>query len=120
MSLTLQSLSEQSLSERSHYRIASIALVTAVYGWLLLVQLTGYPEWAGAIIGLPLYTFLIFLTYRRLRDAELSGGWIFLMIATFNFGPDWNGFHLSLLINLLPVVLAWIAPSISQENPQTA
>lgn len=115
MGLTLQSL-----SERSRYRIAAIVLLAAAYGWLLLVRLTGNPDWIGALIGLPLYTFLIYLTYRRLRDAALSGGWIVFMIAAFNFGPDWNGFHLSILINLLPVGLAWIAPSISQANPQTA
>ena len=115
MSLTLQSL-----SERSSYRVTSIALLTAAYGWLLLVRLTGYPEWIGVIIGLPLYIFLIVITYRRLRDAALAGGWIILMILVFNFGPEWNGFHVSLLINLLPVALAWIAPSNSGANPQTA
>tara|TARA_A100001391_G_scaffold46046_1_gene27099 strand:- start:17664 stop:18011 length:348 start_codon:yes stop_codon:yes gene_type:complete len=110
----------QALSERSHYRAASIALLAAAYGWVLLVRLSGYPDWIGAIVGLPLYTFLIVITYRRLRDAALPGGWIILMILVFNFGPEWNGFHLGLLINLLPVALAWISPSNSGSSAQTA
>lgn len=115
MSFTLRSL-----SERSRYRIASVALLATAYGWLFVVRLLGYSEWLSGIVGIPLYTILIYITYWRLRDAALSGGWIGLMILTLNFGPEWFGFHITILINLLPVALAWIARSKSEVNPQTA
>ncbi|MXO59684.1 hypothetical protein GRI89_09045 [Altererythrobacter salegens] len=60
----------------------------------------------------------IVITYRRLRDAALSGGWIGFMILVFNFGPEWNGFHLGNFINLLPAFLARIAPPNSEANQQ--
>jgi uncharacterized membrane protein YhaH (DUF805 family) len=108
-----------SFSELPRYRIAATALLVASYGMLLVVRLLGAPDWLGAILGLPLYVLLTVITYRRLRDAALSGGWIVLMILAFNVGPSWNGFHLSNLIILVPIILAWIAPANSGANPRT-
>ena len=115
MALTLQSL-----ADRARYRVASVLLIAVIYGSILTVRLLGAPDWWAALAGLPLYILLIVITYRRLRDAALSGGWIVLMILVFNFGPEWNGFHLSNLINLLPVIPAWVTPTNSGANPQAA
>lgn len=112
-------LTLQTLSELPRYRVVSTLLIVVVYGLLLTARLTGTPEWLAAIACLPLYTLLIVITYRRLRNAALSGGWIGFMILVFNVGPEWNGFHLGNLINLLPVILAWAAPTNSGANPQT-
>ena len=108
----------QKLSELPRYRVASLLLIVAVYGLLLTARFTGSPEWLAAIACLPLYTLLIVITYRRLRNAALSGGWIGFMILIFNLGPEWNGFYLGNLINLLPVILAWAVPTNSGANPQ--
>lgn len=108
-----------SFSELPRYRIASMALLVATYGSLLMVRLLGGPEWLAAVFGLPLYILLIVITYRRLRDAALSGGWIGFMILTFNFGPSWNGLYLSNLIHLVPVILAWTVPANSGANRRT-
>ena len=109
-----------SFSELPRYRIASMVLLVAIYGSLLMVRLLGGPDWLSAIVGLPLYVLLLAITYRRLRDAALSGGWIGFMILVINVGPSWNGFYLGNLINLIPVILAWIAPANSGANPRTA
>jgi len=40
-------------------------------------------EWIASLAGLSVYVALIVLTYRRLRDTNLSGWWIVLMICLF-------------------------------------
>ena len=115
MALTLQSF-----DGREHYRRGSVVLIVIIYGVLLTVRLTGMPEWMAALVCLPLYVILIAMTYRRLRDAALSGGWIVFMIFALQFGPDWKGFYLSSLLNFVPVFLGWCAPSNAGANPQAA
>jgi len=110
----------QSFSELPRYKVASVLLVVVIYGLLLTARLAGAPDWLAAIAFFPLYILLIVITYRRLRNAALSGGWIGFMILVFNVGPEWNGFYLGNLINLLPVILAWAAPADSGANPQAA
>ena len=101
------------LSAIQNYRWASIALIGAMI--LLPVFLTrlGALEWVAFLAGLPVYVALVVLTYRRLRNANLSGGWIILMIVVINLGPRWDGlepltFHLSHLLHLIPVALGWL------------
>lgn len=109
----------ESWSTFTRYRLVSVVLLLAWFGLVLGTPRLDGPDWLGALFGLLLYVLLIVLTYRRLRDAALAGGWITLMIIGFNVGPSWNGFHLGNLINLVPVVLAWVTPPNSGANPRT-
>jgi hypothetical protein len=103
-------------SER--YRVTSAALVAVVVASELAMHLGSYAKWVIALLGFLAYIYLIILTYRHLTQAEWSGGWIVLMILSFRFGPQWHGIHLSFLINLLPVGLAWFVSIASEANPQ--
>lgn len=111
-------LALQSFSARPRYGIASILLLLAIFGSVFTVRLLDAPDWAGGLIGLPLALLLTVITYFRLRDAALSGSWIWLMIISFNMGPEWNGLYLGNLINLVPILMAWTVPAGSGANPQ--
>src|SRR5688500_1323899 len=101
------------LSQAGPYRPASAGLILLVYLLPFTVAQLGGPKWLGFLVGLPLYVALIVLTYHRLRNAGLSGGWIILMILALNFGPKWQGpeplvFYASHLLHFVPVALGWL------------
>ncbi|WP_292062853.1 hypothetical protein [Brevundimonas sp. UBA7664] len=101
------------LSAIRNYRWASVALIAAMILLPVLMMRLGALEWVASLAGLPVYVALVVLTYLRLRDANLSGWWIGLMILVVNLGPRWDGiepltFHLSHLIHLVPVALGWL------------
>lgn len=101
------------LSEIQNYRWASLALITAMTFLPVLMMRLGALEWVAVLAGLPVYVALVVLTYQRLRNANLTGAWIALMIVVVNLGPSWDGlepltFHLSHLLHLIPVALGWI------------
>jgi len=107
-------------AERTHYRFAAIALIAGIIGAVsFLPALTGV-EIVGPFVGITLYFVLLALTYQRLRDAALTGNWIWLMMISVAFGPEWHGFALGSLINLVPVLLAWIAPRDWGAHPRFA
>jgi uncharacterized membrane protein YhaH (DUF805 family) len=104
------------LSAIQNYRWASVALIAAMILLPVLMMRLGALEWVASLAGLPVYVALVVLTYRRLRDANLSGWWIVLMILVVNLGPRGDGlepitFYVSHLIYLIPVALGWLAPA---------
>lgn len=118
----------QRLSAIQNYRWASVALIVAMILLPVLMRRLGALEWVAMLAALPIYLALVVLTYRRHRNANLTGWWIVLMILVLNFGPRWDGpepltFHLSHLIHLIPVALGWLvrAPenvSVTSARPQ--
>lgn len=103
------------MSAIRNYRRASLALIaTSVLLPVLMIRL-GALEWVAALAALPIYVALVVLTYHRLRNANLTGWWIVLMVLALNFGPRWEGpepltFYLSHLLHLVPVILGWLVP----------
>ncbi|MDB5675137.1 MAG: hypothetical protein JWM65_2119 [Sphingomonas bacterium] len=84
------------------------------------------PDWLRLLpyflLCLPAYILLCVLTYRRLRNAWLAGGWIALMIIVTHVGPGWHvsshvDFRLGDMIGLIPILLAWFAPARWGSNP---
>ncbi len=74
------------------------------------------------LLCLPAYILLCVLTYSRLRNAWLAGGWLALMIIVTHFGPGWRvsshvDFRLGDAIALIPLLLAWFAPARWGSNP---
>lgn len=107
------------LSAIQNYRWASVSLIATMILLPVLMVRLGASEWVASLAGLPVYVALVVLTYRRLRDANLTGWWIVLMILVINNGPQWDGlepltFHVSHLIHLIPVALGWLV-----RAPQT-
>lgn len=101
------------LSAIQNYRWASVALIAAIIVLPVLMGMLGASDWIATLSGLPIYIALVVLTFQRLRDANLTGWWIVLMVLSLNFGPRWEGlephvFHLSHLLHLLPVALGWL------------
>ena len=107
-------------SKLTRYRWSSIALLVIALGLLVLVDCLGIPHWLGVILSLSLLILLDILTYWRLREAALSGGWIVLAIVSFNVGPAWHGYHVGSLVNFIPMLMAWFAPVGFGAHPQTA
>lgn len=113
------------LSELQNYRWASVALIGAVNLVPVLMVALGAPDWMALLVALPIYVALVVLTYRRLRNAGLTGWWIVWMILAFNFGPRWEGpapltFYLSHLLHLIPVALGWLARGPRTVAPASA
>ena len=103
-------------SGRSEFRAASAVLIILSLVVPLSVVTLGAWAWLAFMLGLPVYAMLIWLTYYRLQDASLSSGWIVLMLMVFHFGPKWGApepfqLYLSELLNYVPVIIGWIAPS---------
>jgi uncharacterized membrane protein YhaH (DUF805 family) len=101
------------LGELQNYRWASVALIGAVILVPVLAVALGASDWIAVLVALPIYVALVVLTYRRLRNAGLTGWWIVWMILALNFGPRWDGpapltFYLSHLLHLIPVALGWL------------
>ena len=101
------------LSTIQNYRRASVALIAATILLPVLMMRLGALDWVASLAGLPVYVALVVLTYHRLRDAGLSGGWVVLMILVVNLGPRWDGpepltFYLSHLVHLIPLALGWL------------
>ena len=101
------------LSAIQNYRWASVALIAVMILLPVLMMRLGALDWVASLAGLPVYVALVVLTYRRLRDANLSGSWIVLMILVVNLGPRWDGlepltFYLSHILHLVPVALGWL------------
>lgn len=103
-------------SERSRYRLGSTVLISA-FCLALASALIGVPAWLIFIVGVAAWIALTIITYHRLRNAELSSGWLLLMILQFGVGPTWylsDYVTLNLggsVIGLVPVILGWIVPA---------
>lgn len=111
-------------SNRSSYRITSIALYAVMA--FLVVMLTHFGVWGFVTVLaiFPLFVTLIFLTANRLRDAGWSGAWVLLMLITLNVGPGWDPpgpirFHWAGLITMIPMFIGWFAPSITPVSIRT-
>lgn len=108
-----------------NYRYIAVFLLVLSTAFPLGIQSVQGPDWLGALIGLAAYITLIVVTYRRLKDAALSGGWICSMIVVANIGPSWQGpgdtaLYLGNLIIFIPLTLAWVTPANSGANPRPA
>lgn len=103
------------------YRWASLALIAVTLFLPVLLVRLGAIEWVAVLAALPVALALVVLTFQRLRNANLSGWWIILMVLTLNFGPRWDGLapitlHLSHLIHLIPVALGWLVRAPQAAN----
>ena len=107
--------------EHLPYRQASAALILLFLVLTIGVVQLGGPGWLGGLLGLPVYLFLVVLTYRRLKELGHAGGWIVLMVMALNFGPKWEGpepvvFYLSHLLHLVPVAIGWLPNRQKQQQ----
>jgi uncharacterized membrane protein YhaH (DUF805 family) len=102
-------------AERSCYRLGSAVLISVICLALASVQI-GIPAWIVFFVGVAAAIVLTIITYRRLRDANLSSAWLLLIILQFGIGPTWHlSDHVSFniggsIISLVPVILGWIVP----------
>ena len=103
-------LSLDAIAKLPRYRFVSLLLLFSAIAIEQAFRTLKEIEWLGTFVAMGVYCFLIVTTYRRLRDASRSGAWVWLMIFNFSFGPSWNDFYLSNLINLIPMFLGWIVP----------
>lgn len=108
-------------AERSRYRLGSAVLISFICLALASVQI-GIPVLIVFLVGVAAYIVLTVITYRRLRDANLSSAWLLLMILQFGIGPTW---HLSdyvtfniggSIVGLVPVILGWTVAGKSNQN----
>lgn len=102
----------EKLSCIQHYRWASLLLLAIVIFLPVIIVRQGAPDWIAALPSPLAYFGLVAVTYGRLKDAGLSGGWVVLMLLALNFGPRWDGpaplvFHASNLLQLVPIALGW-------------
>lgn len=95
------------------YRWLSLLLLVGMVIVPMTALAMGASRWVAVLLlGFPLYITLVVRTWQRLRNAGLSGWWILPLLIGMNFGPHWEGpwqmdFHLSQILNLIPVVLGW-------------
>ena len=107
--------------ERPRYRIGSAALLAIISITVASVGI-GFPAWLLFLVAVAVTGVLTIMTYHRLRDANLSTGWLLLMFLQFGIGPTWHlsdnvTFNLgSSIISLVPVMLGWIAPRKADQN----
>jgi len=107
--------------EHLPYRPVSVALILLSLVVPVAVVQLGGPDWLSFLLGLPVYLWLVWLTYRRLQDAGRSTAWVILMLLAMNFGPRLKGpeplvFYLSHLLHLVPVALGWLPPRPAQQR----
>ena len=118
---TLDSLHPYGWTSRRAYCVGLLGLA-ACFILLTLLSMSGLaPEWALALLAIPVLVFLVLLTIRRLRDAGLSVYWALLFflparltldLATIGLGgaePRFIDFNQILMAGLLLVCL--VAPS---------
>jgi uncharacterized membrane protein YhaH (DUF805 family) len=113
---------------RAPYRRACAVLLLVLVGLPIVLAASDAPLWLCVtiifLLLLPAYILLCVLTYHRLRDAWIAGGWIILMIISMHIGPGWSvspnvTYRLGDAIALIPLLLAWFAPARSGANPLT-
>jgi uncharacterized membrane protein YhaH (DUF805 family) len=119
----MQSMTE-TYSVLPAYRSAATTLLVAGLGLPICIALLGGPDLLGVVVGISALLCLTVVTYRRLRDAALSGGWIALFLLSINIGPSWDApgpihFYLFNLVALVPILMAWFAPTDFGANPRT-
>jgi uncharacterized membrane protein YhaH (DUF805 family) len=112
-------------TERGSYRMCSAVLLGVVWAIVAVFGDDRRLPLAPAVIALLLYTALILLTIRRLRDAGMSASWVVLMICTINFGPRWRltpSFYLQVtdLLPLLPVAIGWLLHSADSAGDEVS
>ncbi|MXO97353.1 hypothetical protein GRI34_13100 [Erythrobacter aquimaris] len=101
--------------ERPRYRIGSAALVAVICITLASASI-GTPAWLIFLVAVAVTGGLTAMTYHRLRDANLSTGWLLLMFLQFGIGPTWHlsdnvTFNIgSSITSLVPVILGWLVP----------
>lgn len=110
-------------AERSHYRVVSAVLVGFTYLALASVNV-GIPAWLIFLVAVAAAIALTIITYHRLRDADLSSGWLLLMILQFGIGPTWHlSDHVTFsvggsIISLVPVMLGWIVSGKAKKKTE--
>ena len=106
----------QAFGDRSRYRRASAFLIL-VFAVAVTLTLIGIPDWVALGFGMLIFLAMTVITYHRLRDANLSIGWLLLMILPLGLGPTWHisenvTFNLGgSILGLVPVVLGWFTPA---------
>jgi len=88
----------------------------------------GAPIQVANAVAVLFQLILLGPTYRRLKDAGLSGWLLLLNFAAFRFGPSWDGLgfttlYLGQMIHLLIPVLCLTLPSrsaVRQDSAATA
>jgi uncharacterized membrane protein YhaH (DUF805 family) len=109
------SMNMRRYGERSRYRIGSAALVAITCVALASVN-AGIPARLIFLVAVAAGIVLTIITYHRLRDANLSTGWLLLMILQFGIGPMWHlSEHVTFniggsIISLVPMIFGWIVP----------
>jgi uncharacterized membrane protein YhaH (DUF805 family) len=108
------------ISDRRSYRqisvplLAGSVLVPTLLAWILNWRFLAFAA------SLPFYVPLVFFTYRRLRNASVSGLWIIPMFLIIHVGPKWMigslEFYPIGFISFLPVAIGWVA----RERPDPA
>jgi hypothetical protein len=89
------------------FRTRVAALLAVTYLIVITVYVADLPPWV-ILFGMPTYILAAIATYYQLRENGRSGWWILLMIGNFGFGPKILGLPiLGIVINLVPVALAW-------------
>lgn len=94
----------------AHYRIAAPSLIAAALAAGAIIRQFGLHEAWLAVSAMPLYLVAIVLTFKRLEQSGRTGWWVVLMLTNFSFGAAFFDITPAILINLLPVALAWPAP----------
>lgn len=110
-------------ADRSRYKNASAVLVAVICLALASVNI-GIPAWLIFLVSVAVAIALTIITHYRLRDANLSSGWLLLMILQFGIGPTWHlSDHVTVniggsIISLVPVLLGWIAPGRANQKAE--
>lgn len=89
------------------FRTRVVGLLAVTYLVVITVYFADLPPWV-ILIGMPTYILAAIATYYQLRENGRSGWWVLLMIGNFSFGPKLLGLPiLGIVINLVPVAMAW-------------
>lgn len=95
---------------QAHYRLAVPGLIALALGFLVWVKAAGANDLWLLVGSVPPYMLAVALTFRRLEAQGRSGWWILLMIAAIRIGPEVYSLTIGVMLNLLPVALAWRQP----------
>jgi uncharacterized membrane protein YhaH (DUF805 family) len=101
-------------ADRSLYRRGSLALWLFIH-LTIASALIGAPAWIVLIAAFGATIYLTIITYYRLHDAGLSGGWVLLLL--LQIGPSGHFadyFYVNLgssILSLSLIVALWFLPA---------
>jgi hypothetical protein len=119
-------------SERPEYRLASVALLAGIIlpiSFVLLIDPNLSWRLLAFVVAGTSYVALAVITYFRLRNASLAGGWLLPMALIFPVGPRWElgswewgsvWFQPIGLIALAPLIIGWFAMPSNPEGPTSS